>query len=74
MEAIVRPVSWKEWPEASASIFKGFRSSAGEEMILKKNLFVEAVPARVSSAKNFTEEEMEEYRRPFRVPEHRLQH
>ena len=43
MEAIVRPVSWKEWPEASASIFKGFRSSAGEEMILKKNLFVEAV-------------------------------
>ncbi len=71
MEAIVRPVSWKEWPEASASIFKGFRSSAGEEMILKKNLFVEAVlPGSI--LRKLTEEEMEEYRRPFKVPEHRL--
>ena len=71
MEAIVRPVSWKEWPDAAASIFKGFRSSAGEEMILKKNLFVEAVlPGSV--LRKLTEEEMEEYRRPFRVPEHRL--
>ena len=71
MESIVQPVSWKEWPDASASIFKGFRSSAGEEMILKKNLFVEAVlPGSV--LRKLTEEEMEEYRRPFRVPEHRL--
>ena len=71
MEAIVRPVSWKEWPDAAASIFKGFRSSAGEEMILKKNLFVEAVlPGSV--LRKLTEEEMEEYRRPFRLSEHRL--
>ena len=71
MEAIVRPVSWKEWPEASASIFNGFRSSAGEEMILKKNLFVEAVlPGSI--LRKLTEEEMEEYRRPFKEPEHRL--
>ena len=71
MEAIVRPVSWKEWPEASASIFMGFRSSAGEEMILNKNLFVEAVlPGSI--LRKLTEEEMEEYRRPFKVPEYRL--
>ena len=71
MGAIVRPVSWKEWPEASASIFMGFRSSAGEEMILKKNLFVEAVlPGSI--LRKLTEEEMEEYRRPFKVPEYRL--
>ena len=71
MEAIVRPVSWKEWPDAAASIFKGFRSSAGEEMILKKNLFVEAVlPGSV--LRKLNEEEMEEYRRPFMLPEHRL--
>mgnify|MGYP001333497843 CR=1 FL=1 len=71
MEAIVRPVFWKEWPEASVSIFKGFRSSAGEEMILNKNLFVEAVlPGSI--LRNLSEEEMEEYRRPFIMPEHRL--
>ena len=71
MEAIVRPVFWKEWPEASVSLFKGFRSSAGEEMILNKNLFVEAVlPGSI--LRNLSEEEMEEYRRPFIMPEHRL--
>jgi len=71
MEAIVRPVTWKEWPDASVSIFKGFRSSAGEEMILKKNLFVEAVlPGSI--LRKLTEEEMEEYRRPFILPEHRI--
>ena len=71
MEAIVRPVTWKEWPDASVSIFKGFRSSAGEEMIMKKNLFVEAVlPGSI--LRKLTEEEMEVYRRPFILPEHRL--
>ena len=40
-------------------------------MILKKNLFIEAVlPGSV--LRKLTEEEMEEYRRPFRLPEHRL--
>ena len=71
MEAIVRPFSWKEWPDASESIFKGFRSSAGEEMILKKNLFVEAVlPGSI--LRKLSEEEMQEYRRPFILPEYRL--
>ena len=71
MEAIVRPVTWKEWPDASVSIFKGFRSSAGEEMIMKKNLFVEAVlPGSI--LRKLTEEEMEVYRRPFILPEHRF--
>ena len=40
-------------------------------MIIIKNLFVEAVlPGSI--LRKLTEEEMEEYRRPFRVPEHRL--
>ena len=40
-------------------------------MILKKNLFVEAVlPGSI--LRKLTEEEMEEYRRPFRLSEHRL--
>ena len=64
MEALVRPVTWNEWPDAARSIFQGFRSPAGEEMILSKNLFVEAIlPASV--IRPLTEEEMRQYRRPF---------
>ena len=67
MEAIVRPMDWDEWPEAAAGIFKGFRSEAGEEMILEKNLFVEAVlPGSV--LRDMTDEEMAVYRRPFMNP------
>ena len=70
MEAIVRPVSWDEWPEAAARIFKGFRSEAGEEMVIEKNLFVEAVlPGSI--LRDLSEEEHNEYRRPFVEPQHR---
>ena len=70
MEAIVRPMSWAEWPEAAAGIFQGFRSPAGEEMVITKNLFVEAVlPGSI--VRRLSDEEMNEYRRPFVEPEHR---
>lgn len=64
MEAIVRPVSWEEWPEGATDIFKAMRSEAGEEMVLTKNLFVEAIlPASI--IRTLSDEEMNEYRRPF---------
>ena len=64
MEGIVRPVSWQEWPEAARGVFQGFRSSAGEEMVLDKNTFVERVlPGSV--LRDLSEEEMAVYRRPF---------
>ncbi|MDB9968296.1 haloalkane dehalogenase [Gammaproteobacteria bacterium] len=64
MEGIVRPVSWEEWPEAARGVFQGFRSSAGEEMVLNKNTFVERVlPGSI--LRDLTEEEMAVYRRPF---------
>ena len=67
MEAIVRPLTWNEWPEASRSIFHGFRSPAGEEMILDKNLFVERVlPGSVM--RKMTDEEMSVYRKPYLRP------
>jgi len=68
MEAIVRPIaSWDEWPEAARKIFQGLRSEAGEEMILEKNLFVEAIfPGSV--LRDLSEEEMAVYRRPFAEP------
>ncbi len=64
MEAIVRPVTWDEWPEAARAVFQGFRSEAGEAMVLDKNLFVERVlPGSV--LRDLTEDEMTVYRRPF---------
>ncbi len=64
MEAIVRPLTWAEWPEGSRRVFQGFRSAAGEEMVLDKNMFVERVlPASI--LRRLEEAEMAEYRRPF---------
>jgi haloalkane dehalogenase len=64
MEAIVRPLVWAEWPEASRRMFQGFRSDAGDEMILDRNLFVERVlPASI--LRRLAPAEMAEYRRPF---------
>ena len=67
MEGIVRPVTWDEWPEAARPVFQGFRSEAGEAMVLDKNMFVERVlPGSV--LRELTEEEMNVYRRPFLNP------
>ena len=67
MEAIVRPVTWDEWPEAARAVFQGFRSEAGEAMVLDKNMFVERVlPGSV--LRDLTEDEMTVYRRPFLNP------
>ena len=67
MEALVRPVTWEEWPEAPRRVFQGFRSEAGEDMVLAKNIFVERVlPGSIQ--RDLAPEEMEVYRRPFREP------
>jgi haloalkane dehalogenase len=64
MEGIVKPVTWDEWPEAARGVFQGFRSEAGEAMVLEKNTFVERVlPGSV--IRGLTDEEMAVYRRPF---------
>jgi haloalkane dehalogenase len=67
MEAIVQPVTWDQWPEGARGIFESMRSPAGEEMILTKNLFVEAIlPASIQ--RKLHNDEMDEYRRPFAEP------
>ena len=67
MEAIVRSMTWDQWPEAARGIFQGLRSPAGEEMILEKNVFVERVlPGSI--LRELSDEEMEVYRRPFKNP------
>ena len=64
MEAIVSPINWSDWPEQARGIFKGFRSAKGEDLILKRNMFIEAVlPSSI--IRKLTKDEMDEYRKPF---------
>ena len=67
MEAIVTPLRWDDWPENARRVFQNFRSPAGEEMVLQKNIFVERVlPGSVM--RGLAEDEMAVYRRPFATP------
>jgi haloalkane dehalogenase len=65
MEAVVMPLpTWDDWPEKARGIFQGFRSPKGEDLILNRNLFIEAVlPSSIM--RPLTDEEMATYRAPF---------
>jgi haloalkane dehalogenase len=66
MEAIVRPLTWAEFPETGRNIFQAFRSPAGEELILEKNFFVEGVlPGAVLRDLG---DDLDVYRAPYREP------
>jgi haloalkane dehalogenase len=67
MEAIVMPLAWADWPDAAKRPFQGFRSPAGEELILANNLFIERIlPGSI--LRGLTDAEMAVYRRPFATP------
>lgn len=67
MEGLIGPVGWANWPDQAKSIFEGFRSGAGEKLVLERNLFVERVlPASVLDP--LPTEVMDEYRRPYLAP------
>lgn len=67
MEALVRPLSWDEWPQNARAIFQALRGPAGEELILQKNAFVDRIlPASV--LRTLHPAELAEYRSPYRDP------
>jgi len=67
MEAIVKEMTWEDWRDEAKGIFQGFRSDAGENLVLEKNYFVERVlPGSI--IRRLSDEEIEEYRRPFLNP------
>lgn len=67
MEAIVMPMTWEQWPDSVTEVFRGFRSPAGESMVLNENVFVENVfPGAV--LRDMSDEEMAVYRKPFENP------
>ena len=64
MEGIVKPVSWDDWPENARGIFQSFRSDKGEDLILNRNMFIEAVlPSSVM--RELSQAEMDAYRAPY---------
>ncbi|HTO07077.1 MAG TPA: haloalkane dehalogenase [Myxococcota bacterium] len=65
MEGIVRPFhSWSEWPDATRAFFQAQRRAEGEDLILRRNLFIEyLLPLR-----NIPREAVEVYRRHYRNP------
>jgi haloalkane dehalogenase len=67
MEALVRPVTWAEWPEVARNVFQAMRGPAGEEMVLVKNIFVERI-LPLSVLRGLGEAEMAVYRRPYLEP------
>ena len=70
MEAVVADLLWENFDEGGRRVFQEFRSPAGEEMVIEKNIFVDRVlPSAV--LRELTDEEMTEYRRPFLDPQHR---
>ncbi len=68
MEAIVRPLTWDEFPEEARQMFQGFRTpEVGENMLINQNMFVEAVlPTAI--LRKLTDEEMNRYREPYVDP------
>ena len=79
MEAIVKSMSWEEWPDAATRIFEGFRSDAGNDMVLENNIVVgledpeynqlTADPMLVTPGRGGTEIDMSD---PDRLPGFRL--
>lgn len=67
MEAIVQPLTWATFPDAARQVFQGFRSPAGEDMVLQNNVFVERVlPGSV--VRKLGKAEMAVYRKPYTEP------
>jgi haloalkane dehalogenase len=67
MEAILKPITWAEFPADIRAVFEGFRSPQGEAMVLEHNIFIEKVlPSGVQ--RQLTDEEMNNYRKPFARP------
>jgi haloalkane dehalogenase len=67
MEALAAPSRWAEFPDDVVNLFQGFRSPAGERMVLEQNLWIEGVlPALIQ--RQLSDEEMDHYRQPFARP------
>jgi|SRR5450755_200087 len=67
IETFLRPLRWAEYPPQAAELFRGFRSAAGEKMILEDNMFIEFnLPRGVVQGLSPTDHDA--YRAPYPDP------
>lgn len=67
LETLVRPVSWADPNAPDPGLFRALRSAAGEDLVLRDNVFVETVlPA--GTVRRLTAAERAAYREPFAAP------
>lgn len=71
MEALLMPIIWNALPQHFREFFEKFRSpQVGYDLIVNKNFFVEQLlPGAI--LRKLTEEEMYQYREPFKAVEGR---
>ena len=71
MEALLMPLTWDVFSDEFENIFQTFRTpGAGYDLIVNKNFFVEQIlPGGI--LRNLTEEEMNQYREPYKIAESR---
>ncbi len=65
MEAVAAPLTWSDLAEQAHPLFKALRSPEGERMVLEENIFIEKILPQ-AIIRQFTEEELNHYRQPFR--------
>lgn len=67
MEAVVKPMSWDDWPAPVVEPFQALRSPLGDAMVLEQNAFVEQIlPSSIM--RTLTPDEMNHYREPYLEP------
>lgn len=71
MEALVIPRLWSDFPAGRDVPFRALRSEKGEAMIMENNFFVETILPK-SIMRQLSDEEMDNYRKPFLKNEDRL--
>jgi haloalkane dehalogenase len=71
MEAFLMPLTWDGFPNNVKKIFQTIRTpEAGYDLIVNKNFFIEQLlPEAI--LRNLTEEEMNQYREPYKIAESR---
>lgn len=69
-EAIVKPMSWNEFPEGGRELFASIKTPGlGEAMMLDQNMFIEILPGSVANP--LSDEDLDVYRKPFPTRESR---
>jgi haloalkane dehalogenase len=67
MESITMPMTWADHPPISGDAFRAIRSPAGEDLVLRDNMFVEKM-LPLGMFHELTDDEWAEYRKPFLNP------